>query len=955
MDTVLGLSLPYMERAGTNVSLKKIILADQQDLTRYTIELNEHKRCSSIIKSYSKSGEEIKEPVEFIENQILEEKKRSNVPLLIKLPSSHKKIKFNVLIKPVENYESKSLIILKAKETLENVQLRSILHQECYAQGDIEVSKLSYSTLPVNRTNKDFQKIIVNDSFNSTMFKNKRINISLWEYDNIIQDYNFLFSFSLWISEVANDPEESGLSQPSEDDRSSKMEPKTNRRHVKPLKISDYRNAFKLDIEDGPEFRKEVSSYQAHLPIFKKTCMNLLDELRSLQLYLKRMRNTRVKIIEHSQTLARLHFNSLLNKMGFMNDFDDQLKLIFDPFEKNIDFFSNNVCNEKLLSKISSNLSNTVSNDGSGPNELLHSRKHFENGSKEYYSWLNKYLSNEKERPELKLLAKRKAFELSKLDYLNHLNLVVNNQYFNQLLENVLKFNGLPYNEKDRRVLDFKIFSDPKLSQDLLDDNYKIYLNVLSRFNSQKFQFRQMIEASQSNEELTNVIRYNVLNQTAPLLECDTASNEDPILRKDNIDLIFSNLPTYFTDSAPVSPANDATSDMSGILYTLGGQGKQGWHKEWVVLNNGQLIEYSDWRKAKVQINRPIELALSSIKPMNYEKRQHCFEILTSTGHKHVFQAINEDERNQWVKALYKAGQIVDTSRLRETYTNATRAKQLNTDARTQLSSLVTDLSENRVIAPITQDQSHSPVSIFSRPLLSEKDYLKLVRSIIDSGNDCCVDCGSSESVEWVSLSFLVCFCVKCSSFHRNLGSHISRIKSLKLDNFDNESEMLLNYINNNQVNSYLEGNLIDAKPTSSSSDDERLTFITKKYINKKYLQQVDNPDDFLIKSIQKIDMPNILRGIISGGNTNINVQISIHSSNVSKIISLFEYSLRKFIQIEDGDPDNSKTKKLFIISELLVLNGCDIKDITQLDEDIGITSDAVAYYETRRSKITGM
>ena len=36
------------------------------------------------------------------------------------------------------------------------------------------------------------------------------------------------------------------------------------------------------------------------------------------------------------------------------------------------------------------------------------SYKEFEADSKEYYSWLNKYLSNEKERPELKLLAKEK-------------------------------------------------------------------------------------------------------------------------------------------------------------------------------------------------------------------------------------------------------------------------------------------------------------------------------------------------------------------------------------------------------------------------------------------------------------------------------------------------------------------------------------------------------------------
>lgn len=66
----------------------------------------------------------------------------------------------------------------------------------------------------------------------------------------------------------------------------------------------------------------------------------------------------------------------------------------------------------------------------------LELQKKFEADSKEYYSWLNKYLSNEKERPELKLLAKRKVFELSKFDYLNSLTKVTNNQYVNEVLEN---------------------------------------------------------------------------------------------------------------------------------------------------------------------------------------------------------------------------------------------------------------------------------------------------------------------------------------------------------------------------------------------------------------------------------------------------------------------------------------------------------------------------------------
>lgn len=511
-------------------------------------------------------------------------------------------------------------------------------------------------------------------------------------------------------------------------------------------------------------------------------------------------------------------------------------------------FFTRDVCDSKILDKISSTLStNLTGNEASSSNELLYNKKHFENTSKDYYSWLNKYLSNEKERPELKLLSKRKIFELSKFHYLNHFNQLLNNQYFNQLLENLFKFINLHYHGK---YLHTEIFLDIKLSRNLLLGNYEIYLTALSKFNSEKFQFRQMIEACQSNEELTNVIRYNKLNRYMPKDNVDVV-DDNQYISKDNLDLIFAKTSQVSTITAvPMVSRDDQNSEMEGILYTLGGQGKQGWHKEWVVLKNGQLTEYSDWRKGKVPINKPIEIALSSVKPINYEKRQYCFEIFTSLGNKHVFQAINEDERNKWIKALYNAGQLVDINRLK--VTNKTSYKE-NKDNQ-KLGSLVTDLASINEpgIPGKTLEASVSPISIQSKTSIFDRDYLSLLRAIPNSDNNMCVDCGSTESVEWVSVNFLVVFCVRCSSSHRHLGSHISRIRSLKLDNFENENELLLKYINNKSVNAYLEQQLEqDEKLQPESLNEERLQFIRNKYLLKNYIPSIDGINDLLVRSIK--------------------------------------------------------------------------------------------------------
>ncbi|CAL9037051.1 unnamed protein product [Musa banksii] len=48
-------------------------------------------------------------------------------------------------------------------------------------------------------------------------------------------------------------------------------------------------------------------------------------------------------------------------------------------------------------------------------------------------------------------------------------------------------------------------------------------------------------------------------------------------------------------------------------------------------------------------------------------------------------------------------------------------------------------------------------------------------------GNDVCAECGAPEP-DWASLNLGVLLCIECSGVHRNLGVHISKVRSLTLD-----------------------------------------------------------------------------------------------------------------------------------------------------------------------------
>lgn len=71
----------------------------------------------------------------------------------------------------------------------------------------------------------------------------------------------------------------------------------------------------------------------------------------------------------------------------------------------------------------------------------------------------------------------------------------------------------------------------------------------------------------------------------------------------------------------------------------------------------------------------------------------------------------------------------------------------------------------------------------------------------------------------WASLNLGALICIECSGIHRNLGTHLSRVRSLDLDDWPRELTLVLTAIGNDTANRVWESDTRGrAKPTRDSS-----------------------------------------------------------------------------------------------------------------------------------------
>uniref|UniRef100_UPI00398EA325 arf-GAP with GTPase, ANK repeat and PH domain-containing protein 1-like isoform X1 n=1 Tax=Pristiophorus japonicus TaxID=55135 RepID=UPI00398EA325 len=149
------------------------------------------------------------------------------------------------------------------------------------------------------------------------------------------------------------------------------------------------------------------------------------------------------------------------------------------------------------------------------------------------------------------------------------------------------------------------------------------------------------------------------------------------------------------------------------------------------------------------------------------------FVIVSLTGQTWHFEASSSDERESWVLAI-----------------------------------------ESQIFASLQSCESSKNKS----RLGSQSDAIAIqsIRNV--RGNSFCVDC-ETPNPDWASLNLGALICIECSGIHRNLGTHLSRVRSLDLDDWPVELIMVMTGIGNAMANSVWEDSVQGLiKPSQDSS-----------------------------------------------------------------------------------------------------------------------------------------
>jgi Putative GTPase activating protein for Arf/Ankyrin repeats (3 copies)/PH domain len=263
-------------------------------------------------------------------------------------------------------------------------------------------------------------------------------------------------------------------------------------------------------------------------------------------------------------------------------------------------------------------------------------------------------------------------------------------------------------------------------------------------------------------------------------------------------------------------------------------------------------------KKALTDLHIKFDLQITSVKQTQKGNLRFTFEIV-SPQQSVTLQSENQAIMKDWLNALQSAiGSALNSS--------APRRRSTNPVSRASSDSV------NRSGTPASPRPGPRLPPRPASPREPETPAILLqLREI--AGNSKCADCGRADP-EWASINLGLLLCVECAGCHRSLGTHISKVRSVKLDKLDEHLVNMMMCIGNQAGNAIWEHKVAPGQRPTKETNQTRSMWIRAKYEMKSFVppctMSQQDKDDALFRCINENDALQMLQFIIHGANVNV-------------------------------------------------------------------------------------
>jgi len=410
--------------------------------------------------------------------------------------------------------------------------------------------------------------------------------------------------------------------------------------------------------EDGPLFRATVAECEQHIRNMKAVTKRILKAAHAALEARKAWSAAEDALVKEldgfkaAETLVQQYFRPLAdNLVDQTEEISTQMKdLLIDPLTR---FYARDIKTAELH------------------------RKNFEEESKEYYSFLSRYMgmkqdnTQKKQEADTKHEKKRRYFESKR------------SEYWGFLLE--MRAGGIKSDELCSYLSEYAEKNCTNLVESgSFVEELQPRVNTVAAANKQRYEQNRARQPAKTylKSGANSVLTQSMITATSSDVSLD--SPKAAYFQRESIE-IQREEPTSPGSVYGASQINNSTQSISGIRdlehqdIDAGqalGRRKEGflfatsrpnshtavlekpivnWHKYWCVLSEGQLHEYSHWKKGVAQPhNEPINLRLATVRSCRDQDRRFCFEVITPRFRR-VYQATSTEDMNSWINVISNA------------------------------------------------------------------------------------------------------------------------------------------------------------------------------------------------------------------------------------------------------------------------------------------------------------